>query len=117
MEKEKYPQWYVDVKSICPNWDTPNFLDFMDLKSEDCKGKKITSIGWWFGVFEMDMAKEWAKVIAVDPMFANQKWIDAKLQENVDWMQEKSRWKNEGKFWKMKEDIVKILSESKDEKK
>ena len=81
MEKEKYPQWYVDVKSICPNWDTPNFLDFMDLKLEDCKGKNITSIGWWFGVFEMDMAKNWAKVVIVDPMFANQDWIDASCRK------------------------------------
>ena len=116
MEKEKYPEWYVDVKSISPNWITENFLDFMNLKLEDCKWKNITSIGWGFWIFEMDMAKEWAKVIAVDPMFANQKWIDAKLQENVDWMQEKSRWKNEGKFEKMKADIAKILSESEDER-
>ena len=31
-------------------------------------------------------------------------------------MQEKSRWKNESKFEKMKADIAKILSESEDEK-
>ena len=116
MEKEKYPEWYVDVKSISPNWITENFLDFMKLKLEDCKGKNITSIGWGFWIFEMDMAKEWAKVIAVDPMFANQEWIDAKLQENIDWMQEKSRWKNEGKFEKMKAEIIDVLAESKDEK-
>ena len=116
MEKEKYPEWYVDVKSINPNWITENFLDFMNLKLEDCKWKNITSIGWGFWIFEMDMAKEWAKVIAVDPMFANQEWIDAKLQENMDWMQEKSRWKNEGKFEKMKAEIIDILAESKDEK-
>ena len=116
MEKEKYPEWYVDVKSISPNWVTDNFLDFMNLKLEDCKWKNITSIGWWFWIFEMDMAKEWAKVIEVDPMFANQEWIDAKLQENVDWMEEKSRWKNEGKFEKMKAEIIDILAESKDEK-
>lgn len=116
MNKEVYPEWYVDVKSISPNWITENFLDFMNLRLEDCKGKNITSIGWWFWIFEMDMAKEWAKVIAVDPMFSNQKWIDAKLQENVDWMQEKSRWKNEGKFEKMKAEIIDVLAESKDEK-
>ena len=116
MEKEKYPEWYVDVKSISPNRITENFLDFMELKLEDCKGKNITSIGWWFGIFEMDMAKEWAKVVAVDPMFANQEWIDAKLKENIDWMQEKSKWKNGSKFEKMKADIVKILSESEDER-
>ena len=116
MEKEKYPEWYVDVKSISPNWITENFLDFMNLKLEDCKWKNITSIGWGFWIFEMDMAKEWAKVIAVDPMFANQEWIEAKLQENMDWMQEKSRWKNEGKFEKMKAEIIDVLAESKDEK-
>ena len=116
MENEKYPEWYVDVKNISPNWITENFLDFMNLKLEDCKWKNITSIGWGFWIFEMDMAKEWAKVIAVDPMFANQEWIDAKLQENMDWMQEKSRWKNEGKFEKMKAEIIDVLAESKDEK-
>ena len=116
MEKEKYPEWYVDVKSISPNRITENFLDFMNLKLEDCKGKNITSIGWGFWIFEMDMAKEWAKVVAVDPMFANQEWIEAKLQENMDWMQEKSRWKNEGKFEKMKAEIIDVLAESKDEK-
>ena len=89
MEKEKYPEWYGDVKSISPNWITENFLDFMDLKLEDCKWKNITSIGWWFGIFEMDMAKNWAKVVVVDPMFANQDWINGKLQENIDWMEEK----------------------------
>ena len=113
---KNYPEWYVDVKSISPNWITDNFLDFMNLSLEDLKGEKITSIGWWFWIFEMDMAKNWAKVIAVDPMFANQDWIDSKLQENIDWMQEKSRWKNESKFEKMKADIAKILSESEDEK-
>jgi hypothetical protein len=45
MNMEKYPESYVDVKSICPNWVTDNFLDFMDLKPENLKGKKITSIG------------------------------------------------------------------------
>lgn len=112
----EYPEWYVNVKSISPNRITENFLDFMELRLEDCKGKNITSIGWWFGIFEMDMAKEWAKVVAVDPMFANQEWIDAKLQENIDWMYGKSKWKNGSKFEKMKADIVKILSESEDER-
>jgi len=45
MEKEKHSPSYVDVKSICPNWVTDNFLDFMDLKLEDLKDKNITSIG------------------------------------------------------------------------
>ena len=116
MEKEKYPEWYVDVKSISPNWITENFLDFMNLKLEDCKGKNITSIGWWFWIFEMDMAKNWANVTIVDPIFANKQWIDVKLKENMDWMKEKSRWKNEGRFEKMKLEIRDVLAESKDEK-
>ena len=116
MNNEKYPEWYVYVKSICPNRNTADFLKFMDLKLEDCKWKNITSIGWWFWIFEMDAAKAWAKVTAVDPMFSIQEWIDAKLQENIDWMQEKSRWKNEGKFEKMKAEIIDVLAESKDEK-
>ena len=116
MEREKYPEWYVDVKSISPNWITDNFLDFMDLNAEKLKGKNITSIGWWFWIFEMDMAKNWANVTIVDPMFANKQWIDVKLKENMDWMKEKSRWKNEGKFEKMKSEIIDVLAESKDEK-
>ena len=116
MEREKYPEWYVDVKSISPNWITDNFLDFMNLKLEDCKWKNITSIGWGFWIFEMDMAKNWANVTIVDPMFANKQWIDVKLKENMDWMKEKSRWKNEGKFEKMKSEIIDVLAESKDEK-
>lgn len=116
MEREKYPEWYVDVKSISPNWITDNFLDFMDLNAEKLKGKNITSIGWWFWIFEMDMAKNWANVTIVDPMFANKQWIDVKLKENMDWMKEKSRWKNEGKFEKMKLEIIDVLAESKDEK-
>jgi len=116
MNKEVYPEWYVDVKSICPNWGTSNFLDFMELDLEDCKWKNIASIGWWFWIFEMDMAKEWAKVIIVDPMFANQEWIDAKLKENIDWMRGKSRWKLGGKLWKIKEKLMEILSKGKNEK-
>ena len=116
MEKENYPEWYVDVKSISPNWITDNFLDFMNLKLEDCKWKNITSIGWGFWIFEMDMAKNWANVTIVDPVFADKQWIDLKLKENMDWMKEKSRWKNEGKFEKMKSEIIDVLAESKDEK-
>ena len=116
MEKENYPEWYVDVKSISPNWITENFLDFMNLKLEDCKWKNITSIGWGFWIFEMDMAKNWANVTIVDPVFADKQWIDLKLKENMDWMKEKSRWKNEGKFEKMKSEIIDVLAESKDEK-
>ena len=116
MNKEKYPEWYVEVKSISPNWITENFLDFMNLKLEDCKWKNITSIGWGFWIFEMDMAKNWANVTIVDPVFADKQWIDLKLKENMDWMKEKSRWKNEGKFEKMKSEIIDVLAESKDEK-
>ena len=100
MKMNEYPEWYVNVKSISPNRITENFLDFMNLSLEDLKGEKITSIGWWFWIFEMDAAKVWAKVIVVDPMFADMEWIDAKLQENIDWMQEKSKWKNGSKFEK-----------------
>ena len=34
----------------------------------------------------------------------------------MDWMREKSKWKNEGKFEKMKSEIIEVLAESKDEK-
>ena len=38
------------------------------------------------------------EVIIVDPMFLDQNGIMSKLQENIDWMEEKSRWKLEKKF-------------------
>ena len=116
MNKEVYPEAYVDVKSLNPNRITENFLDFMSLNVEELKGKNITSIGWWFWIFEMDMAKNWASVTVVDPMFMNKQWIDAKLKENINWMKWKSRWKLENKFKEMKAEIVKILLESEDEK-
>ena len=51
----------------------------------------------------------------VDPMFADQSSLDSKLQENYDWMKQKSRWKNENKFGKMRAELIQTLSESKDE--
>jgi len=117
MNMEAYSESYVDVKSICPNWITDNFLDFMDLKLENLKGKKITSIGWWFGIFEMDAAKAWANVTIVDPMFADQDWIDCKLKENIEWMWSKIRWKFEDRIERMKKEIVEIISKSKDDAK
>ena len=45
MNREVYPESYVDVKSVNPNWISDNFLDFMDLNVEKLKGKNITSIG------------------------------------------------------------------------
>lgn len=116
MNKEVYPEWYVDVKSICPNWDTQNFLDFMNLKLEDCKWKNITSIGWGFWIFEMDVAKAWANVTIVDPMFADKDGIDLRLKKNLEWMKSKTKWKMESKFWEMKKELVKALSESKTQK-
>jgi hypothetical protein len=44
VNKEIFPESYVNVKSISPNWITENFLDFMDLKIEDFKEKDVTSI-------------------------------------------------------------------------
>lgn len=115
MREEVYPESYVDVKSICPNWITDNFLDFMKLKLEDLKWKSITSIGWWLWVFEMDAARAWAKVTVVDPMFADKDWIDWKIQENIEWMWSKIRWKFETRIEWMKKDIAEVISKSKNE--
>lgn len=109
---EKYPESYVDVKSICPNRDTPNFLDFMNLKLEDCKGKNITSIGWWFGIFEMGVAKEWAIVTAVDPIFLDKSLVDTKLQENFEWLNTKTKWKSDELVRKLRDDVASALSSS-----
>ena len=116
MSKEVYPEWYVDVKSICPNWVTDNILEFLDLKLEDFRWKKVTSIGWWFWIFEMDVAKNWADVTIVDPMFADKDWIDLKLQWNVNWMKGKMKRKIMLKFWEMKKEILETLSEDRSEK-
>jgi len=115
MSKENYPEWYVDVKNLSPNWVSKNFLDFMDLKLEDCKGKNITSIGWWFGIFEMDAAKAWANVIVVDPLFSDDSWIDWKIQENVDWLNDKMGKNHHTIVNEFRNNILKALSECEDD--
>ena len=112
MNKEVYPEWYVDVKSICPNWDTQNFLDFMDLKLEDCKWKNITSIGWGFWIFEMDAAKEWANVTIVDPMFSDKSLLDSKLKENIHWLNKKTNWESSNLVEKLRMEVAETLSSS-----
>ncbi len=92
MDKEKFPEWYVNVKSLSPNWITENFLSFMWLKLEDCIGKSITSIWWWFGIFEMDAARAGAIVTAVDPIFSDKENIKSRLKENSEWLNEKTNW-------------------------
>ena len=52
MNKEIYPESYVDVKSISPNWVTDNFLDFMNLKLEDCKWKNSWREKKFSGILE-----------------------------------------------------------------
>ena len=116
MEKEKHSPSYVDVKSICPNWVTDNFLDFMDLKLEDLKDKSITSIGWWFWIFEMDAAKNGAKVTVVDPMFKDKDYIDVKLQENIDWMEDKIKRQSNSILEWIRNGVLETLSESSDER-
>jgi len=92
MDKEKFPEWYVNVKSLSPNWITENFLSFMWLKLEDCIGKNITSIWGWFWIFEMDAARAWAIVNAVDPIFSDKENIKSRLKENREWLNEKTNW-------------------------
>lgn len=115
MREEVYPEWYVDVKNISPNRVTENFLDFMGLRLEDLKDKSITSIGWWFWIFEMDMAKEWSNVIIVDPMFANVGWIDWKLQKNIDWIWSKMKWNFETRLEWRKKELIDVILRSNDE--
>ena len=114
MNKEIFPESYVNVKSISPNWITENFLDFMDLKIEDFKEKDVTSIWGWFWIFEMDIAKNWARVTIVDPLFSNMDWLDSRLKENIDWIESKAKWKMKEKFWIVKNEIIHILSTTKD---
>ena len=114
MNKENYSESYVNVKSICPNWITDNFLDFMDLNLEDLKDKNITSIGWWFWIFEMDAAKNWAKVIIVDPIFRDKNVIHSKLQENIDWMESKIKRKQNNSLEEARNEILKTFTESED---
>lgn len=109
---------YVDVKSICPNWVTDNFLAFMNLRLEDCKWKNITSIGWWFWIFEMDSAKNGAKVTVVDPMFMDDNTVNVKLKENIDWMENKMRRiSNSFELEKYKNEIKEALKKCKNEEK
>lgn len=115
MNRESYPESYVSVKNICPNWITDNFLDFMDLKLEDLKGKNITSVGGWFWIFEMDVAKHGAKVTIVDPMFMDENYADSKLQENIEWMNDKIKRQGKGILEWIKKSVVQALNESNDE--
>lgn len=116
MDKETFQKSYVNVKSICPNWVTDNFLNFMDLKLEDLKDKNITSIGWWFWIFEMDAAKNGAKVTVVDPMFADKDSVDSKLQENIDRMKDKIKRQGKGILEWIRKNVAETLNESWDEK-
>lgn len=100
---EKFWGSYVpDTKNINPNLITGDFLNFMlmgNLYSENknCfENKNVTSIGWWFWILEMDMAKSGANVTIVDPMFIDLDVVNLKLSENIDRL----------------EKLVKILSES-----
>lgn len=116
MDKEVYSEWYVDVKSLSPNWVTENFLSFMDLELEDCKDKNITSIGGWFGIFEMDAAKAWATVTAVDPIFKNEESINLKLKENRERLGEKTKWDFENWVEATKSSIASLLLQCNDVK-
>lgn len=84
MESITYPDWYIEVKNICPNRTTEDFLDFMGITLTDCKWKNITSIWWWFGIFEMDACKAWSNITIVDPLFTDTKNISLKIQENYN---------------------------------
>ena len=115
MDKELFPEWYVDVKNLSPNWVTKNFLDFMNLKVEDLKGRNVASIWWWLGIFEIDVAKAWAKVTAIDPLYLDDEWIDKKFKENIDWLDEKlSKW-SKRMIDVIKNNIMKALDECKDD--
>lgn len=115
MSIETYPEWYVDVKNLSPNRVTRNFLEFMNLKLEDCKGKNIRSIWWGFWIFEMDAAKAWARVTAVDPLFSNDDLIEWKIKENIDWLKEKKEKENTELCRDIRMGIMKALSEVEDE--
>lgn len=84
-------EWYVESKNVSPNRVTENFLDFMDMNIEDCKWRKITSIGWWFWIFEVDIAKIWADVTLVDPVYKDKSQISLKLDENKKRLTRKKR--------------------------
>ena len=86
MSKESYPKWYVEVPNLNPNWITENFLDFMNINLTDLVGKNVTSIWWWFWVFESDAAKAGAFVTVVDPIYSDINSLDTKLKENIGWL-------------------------------
>jgi len=44
----------------------------------------------------MDAAKSGAKVTVVDPMFKDKDFITVKLQENIDWMEDKIKRQSNG---------------------
>lgn len=112
MNKEKYPESYVNVKSICPNWDTSDFLGFMNLKLEDCTWKNIASIWWGFWIFEMDAAKAWAILTAIDPIFSDENLLNWKLQENISWLDKKTNWESSNLVEKLRSEVAETLANS-----
>lgn len=87
MINEVLPDSYnPDTKNINPYMTTEDFLELIYLNLEDFKGKNVTSIGWWFWIFEVDLAEAGANVTIVDPVFSSAELIEEKLQDNINWL-------------------------------
>ena len=112
MSKESYPKWYVEVPNLNPNWITENFLDFMNINLTDLVGKNVTSIWWWFWVFESDAAKAGAFVTVVDPIYSDRNSLDTKLKENIGWLEGKTTWESADLVERLREKVAKTLSDT-----
>lgn len=61
---------FVNIQNVSPNLNSEDFLSLMDLSFSDFYWKKIASIGAWFWILEMDIAKVWkTEVEVVDPIY------------------------------------------------
>lgn len=92
-EPEIYPE-LINIKNISPNLASDDFLKLMQLDFPDFEWKKVASI-WWFGILEMDLAKQWVEVEMIDPIYSSNELQEKKWQETYDWLVKISSRKDE----------------------
>ena len=89
---------FADIKSISPNLITQDYLNLMWLNISDLEWKSIASIGWWFWILEMDLAKKWNNVEVIDPIYWDPILRQRKRNETYDrlkWAYERKHEKND----------------------
>jgi len=79
---------FTDIKCISPNLASDDYLQLMHLDFSDFEWKKVASIWWWFGILEMDLARQWTEVEIIDPVYKNEESIQEAWQKTYIWFKE-----------------------------